>query len=494
MLSRYLESILKARVYDVAVETPLDPAPRLSARLGHRVLMKREDLQPVFSFKLRGAYNRIAQLTPAERAAGVICSSAGNHGQGVALAARALGVRAVVVMPVTTPSIKSDAVRALGGEVLLHGITYDDAYQRAMGLAAAEGLTFVHPFDDPAVIAGQGTVGMEILRQHRGELDAIFVPAGGGGLISGIALYVKALYPEIRIIGVEPEESPTMHAALAAGGPVTLERLGIFVDGVAVRRAGAETFRICRELVDEIVLVTNDEVCAAIRDVFEDTRAIMEPAGALAVAGLKRWTADRPDRDRTYVAIGEQREALLAVEIPERVGSFRQFCEALGQRIITEFNYRFADPARAHIYLGVSLSRGLEERQELITGLQSLGYPVVDMSDNETAKLHVRHMVGGLAPGVEDERLCRFQFQERPGALLEFLRALGSRWNISLFHYTNPGSDFGRVLAGFQVPEPELADFRAHLATTGYEFVDESDNPIYRMFLASPSEHARPRS
>jgi threonine dehydratase len=408
-------------------------------------------------------------------------------------------------MPTTTPSIKIDAVRAFGAEVVLHGITYDDAYARSQELVAAEGLTFVHPFDDPAVIAGQGTVGMEILRQHRGTIDAIFVPAGGGGLISGIALYVKALYPEIRIIGVEPEESPTMHAALAAGHPVTLDRVGIFVDGVAVRRAGDETFRICRDNVDEIVLVSNDEVCAAIRDIFEDTRAIMEPAGALAVAGIKRYVAATGCRDCTLVAvnsganmnfdrlryiaeragIGEHREALLAVQIPEGPGSFRTFCDAIGSRYITEFNYRYGDPKRARIFVGVGLTGGIPERTQLIAHLQELGYPVSDLSDDEVAKLHVRHMVGGLAPGLTDERLFRFEFPERPGALLEFLKAFGSRWNISLFHYTNPGSDYGRVLAGMQVPDAELHDFRAHLAATGYEFWDESDNSTYRLFLAS---------
>jgi threonine dehydratase len=503
MTTPYLERILKARVYDVAEETPLDPAPRLSARLGNRVLLKREDLQPVFSFKIRGAYNRLAQLTPAERAAGVICSSAGNHGQGVALAGRTMGVRAVVVMPRTTPSIKVEAVRALGGEVVLHGIGYDDAYAHALELVRAEGLTFIHPFDDPAVIAGQGTVGMEILRQQR-DLDAIFVPAGGAGLLAGIASYVKALYPEIRVIGVEPEESPTLHAALAAGAPVTLPQVGLFVDGVAVRRVGDETFRICRELVDEVVLVTNDEVCAAIQDIFEDTRAVMEPAGALAVAGLKRWVADHPGADRTLVAVnsganvnfdrlryiaeraglGEHREALLAVEIPETPGSFLAFCETLGQRIITEFNYRYGDPARARIFVGVALTGGLAERAQVIADLEGRGYPVVDLSDDEMAKLHIRHMVGGQARGVRDERLFRFEFQERPGALLRFLRAQSARWNVSLFHYTNPGSDYGRVLAGFQVPQPDLPEFRAHAAAAGYEFVDESANPAYRMFLA----------
>lgn len=505
MISDYLERILKARVYDVAAETPLEPARRLSARLGNHVLMKREDLQAVFSFKLRGAYNKLSQLTAAERAAGVICSSAGNHGQGVALAGRTTGVRAVVVMPVTTPTIKVDAVRALGAEIVLHGITYDDAYGRAQELVADQGLTFIHPFNDPAVIAGQGTIGMEILRQHRGTIDAVFVPVGGGGLISGIGLYVKALYPEIRIVGVEPEESPTMHSALAAGHPVRLDRVGIFVDGVAVREAGDETFRICREVVDEIIIVTNDEVCAAIRDVFEDTRAIMEPAGALAVAGLKRYVQASGSSGKTLVAvnsganmnfdrlryiaeraaIGEHREALLAVQIPEQPGSFRAFCETLGNRYITEFNYRYGDPARARIFVGVGLTGGLADREQLIARLRELGFPVSDLSDDEVAKLHVRHMVGGLAPGLQDERLYRFEFPEQPGALLEFLRAFGSRWNISLFHYANPGADFGRVLAGIQVPDREMGEFLAHLASTGYEFRDESANSTYRLFLAA---------
>ena len=500
----YLERILKARVYDVAIETPLEPAPRLSARLANHVLMKREDLQPVFSFKVRGAYNKLAQLSAEEQAVGVICSSAGNHGQGVALAGRALGIRAVVVMPVTTPTIKVDAVRSMGAEVVLHGITYDDAYARAQELVAAEGLIFVHPFDDPDVIAGQGTVGMEILRQQRSPIDAIFVPAGGGGLISGVGLYVKALYPEIRVIGVEPEESPTMYSALKAGHPVALDRVGIFVDGVAVKQAGAEPFRICQEVVDDVILVTNDEVCAAIRDVFEDTRAVMEPAGALAVAGIKRHVAATGCTGKTLVAInsganmnfdrlryiaeragiGENREALLAVQIPEKPGSFLAFCETIGQRYITEFNYRYSDPARARIFVGVGLTGGLEERAQLIARLEELGYPVSDLSDDEVAKLHVRHMVGGLAPGLKDERLYRFQFPERPGALREFLKRVGSHWNISLFHYTNPGSDYGRVLAGFQVADAELEAFVDHLESTGYDSWDESANSTYRMFLS----------
>jgi threonine dehydratase len=501
--SDYLERILKAQVYDVAVESPLDEAPRLTARLGNRVLLKREDLQPVFSFKLRGAHNKLAQLAPAERGRGVICSSAGNHAQGLALSARQFGMRAVVVMPATTPGIKVDAVRALGAEVVLDGNGYDDAYERALALAADQGLSFVHPFDDPAVIAGQGTIAMEILRQHRGRIDAVFVPVGGGGLASGIALYVKALYPEVRVIGVEPEESPGMERSLAAGAPVTLDHVGIFADGVAVRRVGTETFRICRELLDGMILVTTDEICAAIQDIFEDTRSIMEPAGALAVAGLKRYVAAGGVRDQTLVAInsganvnfdrlrhiaeraavGEEREALLAVEIPEVPGSFLRFCETIGRRSVTEFNYRFGDAARARIFVGVELRGGAPERRRIVADLTKAGYPVLDMSDDEMAKLHVRHMVGGLAAGLRDERLCRFEFPERPGALLDFLKAIGTRWNISLFHYRNHGSDYGRVLAGVQVPAAELGDFHAHLAELGYPWWDETANPAYRMFL-----------
>lgn len=503
--SDYLEHILKARVYDVAIESPLDHAPRLSDRLGNRVLLKREDLQPVFSFKLRGAYNKLAQLDPAERARGVICSSAGNHAQGLALSARQLGARAVVVMATTTPAIKIDAVRALGAEVILHGAGYDDAYEHARELAAEHGLTFVHPFDDPAVIAGQGTIAMEILRQQRGPVDAVYVPIGGGGLASGIALYVKALYPQVRIVGVEPEESPSMERSLAAGAPVTLEHVGIFADGVAVRRVGDETFRICHELLDDLILVNTDEICAAIQDIFEDTRSIMEPAGALAVAGLKRDVERSGMRERTLAAInsganvnfdrlrhiaeraavGEAREALLAVEIPEVPGSFLRFCETIGRRSVTEFNYRYGDTSRARIFVGVELRGGFGERRQIIADLTSAGYPVIDMSDDEMAKLHVRHMVGGLAPGLRDERLCRFEFPERPGALLDFLKAIGTRWNISLFHYRNHGSDYGRVLAGVQVPAAQLADFHAHLAELGFPWWDESTNPAYRMFLSA---------
>lgn len=500
----YLDRILKARVYEVAIETPLEAAPRLSARLDNRVLFKREDLQPVFSFKLRGAYNKLVQLSDAERQRGVICSSAGNHAQGVALAARELRMRAVVVMPVTTPTIKVDAVRTIGAEIDLHGQSYDDAYAHAQAVAKRDNLVFIHPFDDPEVIAGQGTIGMEIHRQHRSHIDAIFVPIGGGGLISGIAAYTKALFPKIRIVGVEPEDSASMHAALAAGAPVTLDHVGIFADGVAVRRVGDETFRVCRETVDEIVLVNTDETCAAIQDIFEDTRTIVEPAGALAVAGAKRYVAEHGVRGQTLVtvncganmnfdrlrhvaeraAIGEQREALMAVEIPERPGSFLAFCAVIGERNVTEFNYRYAGPTAARVFVGLELSHGAAERGEIVKAFEAAGHRVIDMSDDEMAKLHVRHMVGGQAPGITDERLYRFEFPERPGALLKFLKAVGTRWNISLFHYRNHGSDYGRVLAGIQVPDAERADFEQHLQDLGYPYADESENPAYRMFLA----------
>ncbi|MDH3304906.1 MAG: threonine ammonia-lyase, biosynthetic [Gammaproteobacteria bacterium] len=500
----YLDLIRQSRVYDVAIRSPLEPAVSLSARLGNRILMKREDLQPVFSFKLRGAYNKIAGLGPDELARGVICSSAGNHAQGVALAAKRLGVRACIVMPVTTPKIKIDAVRALDGDVILHGDTYDDAYAHARALSASEGLIFIHPFDDPEVIAGQGTIGAEILEQAEEDIDAIFVPIGGGGLIAGIATYVKQLRPGIRIVGVEPDDSAAMKASLAAGKPVTLDHVGIFADGVAVRRVGDETFRLCRLFVDEIVIVDTDQICAAIRDIFEDTRSIVEPAGGLAIAGVKKYVAEHGVSGQTLVtiscganvnfdrlrhiaeraAVGEQTEMLLAAEIPEKPGSFRRFCEALGRRGITEFNYRYADQHAAHIFVGVQLSHGKKERVELIEQLRSAGFPVEDLSDNEMAKLHVRHMVGGRSPAVSNERMFRFEFPERPGALLDFLNAIGTEWNISLFHYRNHGSDYGRILAGIDVPQEETEELEAHLAELGYPHWEESDNPAYAMFLS----------
>ena len=505
MPDSYIERILKARVYDVAQETPLTPAPRLSARLGNEVLLKREDLQPVFSFKLRGAYNRLVHLDAGQRTQGVIAASAGNHAQGVALGASRLGIQATIVMPRTTPAIKVRAVRAHGGKVVLHGDSYDDAYAHAMSLAAEKGLTFIHPFDDPDVIAGQGTIGMEILRQHPRPPDAIFVPVGGGGLIAGVAAYVKWLYPEVRVVGVEPEEAPTLHAALAAGEPVTLPQVGLFADGVAVRRIGEETFRISRQRVDAVVLVSSDEICAAIKDIFDDTRGIAEPAGALAVAGLKRWVETTGTRNAHLVAIesganmnfdrlrhvaeraelGEHREALLAVEIPEQPGSFLAFCRALGRRQVTEFNYRYADARRAQVFVGIELTRGDEERAELIARLREKHFPVLDMTDNETAKQHIRYMVGGHAPELGHERLIRVEFPERPGALLDFLNALGKRWNISLFHYRNHGAAYGRVLLGVQVPPQDQADFHRSLDTLGYPNWDETDNPAYRIFAGT---------
>jgi threonine dehydratase len=505
MASPYIERILKARVYDVAIESPLEEAPRLSRRLGNRVLLKREDLQPVFSFKLRGAYNRIAHLSDASAKRGVVCASAGNHAQGVALSARRRGIPAVIVMPRTTPQIKVQAVIDLGGEAVLHGDDYDTALERALELARERNLVFVHPFDDPDVIAGQGTIAVELLRQTGGNIDAIFVPVGGGGLISGIAVYVKYLYPNIRIIGVEPEDAASMYESLKAGRRVTLDRVGIFADGVAVRRVGEETFSLCRSHVDEIVLLGADEICAAIQDVFEDTRSIVEPAGALAVAGLKKIIAREGWRDKRVVAInsganinfdrlrhvaeradlGGQREALLAVTIPERPGSFLRFCEVLGNRSVTEFNYRYESEQAAQIFVSFGLAQGRTEKDAVVRALREAGYTVTDMTDNEMAKLHVRHMVGGRARGIRDELLYRFEFPERPGALLKFLQAVGGRWNISLFHYRNHGSDYGRVLAGIQVPSAERADFLQHLNDLHYAYAEETDNPAYRMFLGA---------
>src|SRR3954469_2735479 len=474
MLDRLVHAVLTSRVYDVAKETPLDVAARLSQRLGNTVLLKREDQQPVFSFKLRGAYNRMVHLTAEERARGVITASAGNHAQGVAFSARTLGVRAVIVMPQTTPSIKVDAVRDMGAEVILFGDTYADAQSRCDTLAAETGLAFVHPFDDPLVIAGQGTIANEILRHGPDRMAAIFVPVGGGGLIAGIAGYVKAIRPEIKVIGVEPFEADAMYRSREAGRRVRLDHVGIFADGVAVREVGERTFPIVRDCVDEIVRVTNDEVCAAIKDVFDDTRSVMEAAGALGVAGLKAWVArERVQHQQLVVVLsganmnfdrlrfvaeraelGEAREALLAVTIPERAGAFRAFCAALGECVVTEFNYRLSGRDRAEIFVGVATQSRLDG-QRFTALLVSRGYETAALTANEMGKLHVRHMVGGRAPDVRHERLCRFEFPERPGALTQFLEKLGGRWNISLFHYRNHGADFGRVLAGFEVEDPE---------------------------------------
>ena len=478
------------------------PAPAISRRTGNHILLKREDKQPVFSFKLRGAYNKMAHLTPAQLKRGVICASAGNHAQGVALGAQKLGTTATIVMPVTTPRIKISAVAARGARVVLHGDSYHEAAQHAKALARKQGLAYVHPYDDPLVIAGQGTIGMEILRQHQRPIDAIFVPVGGGGLIAGIASYVKRLAPSTRIIGVEPVDSNAMAASLKAGKRVTLPHVNIFADGVAVRQVGRETFRICRELVDEMVLVDTDEICAAIKDIYEDTRTVVEPSGALALAGAKRWLARRRLKGKTVVAIacganmnfdrlrfvaeraelGEHREAVLAVTIPEKPGSFRALCELLGRRNVTEFNYRIADPSQAHVFIGVTVS-GRDESDRLIAQLQRAGMKAVDLSDNEMAKLHVRHLVGGHAPGRAGEMVYRFEFPERPGALMNFLKRMGSGWNISLFHYRNHGADVGRVLVGLQVPDKDRAAFRRFLKELGYDYADESRNPAYRIFL-----------
>jgi threonine dehydratase len=514
MRNDYLEKILKARVYDVAMETPLDLAPGLSARLGNRLMLKREDMQPIFSFKLRGAYNKMVQLAPAALKRGVITSSAGNHAQGVALAANKLGCHAVIVMPVTTPRIKVDAVHARGAEVVLHGDTYSDAYAHARRIEKRRRLTFVHPFDDPDVIAGQGTIGMEILRQTTRPVHAVFVAIGGGGLISGIASYIKRLQPEVKVIGVEPEDCDAMARSLKAGRRVVLDHVGLFADGVAVKQVGVETFRICRQLVDDVILVDTDEICAAIKDVFEDTRSILEPAGALAIAGAKAYVERTGVKNRKLVAVasgantnfdrlrfiaeraemGEHREAILAVTIPERPGSFKAFCATLGESNITEFNYRIADLKEAHVFVGIGV-QGRAQTGRLVQTLERHGLKTLDLSDNEMAKLHVRHMVGGHAPPaateratgggrrVRDELLYRFEFPERPGALMKFLEAMRTDWNISLFHYRNHGADYGRVLVGMQVPRAEMRQFRHFLATLGYPYVDESRNPAYRVFL-----------
>ncbi len=501
----YLKKILTARVYDVAVESPLELARHLARRLGNEVLLKREDQQPVFSFKLRGAYNKMAHLSEQDRARGVICASAGNHAQGVALSARRMGCRAVIVMPVTTPRVKIDAVQALGGEVVLHGDSYSDAYAHALELQGAQGLTFVHPFDDPDVIAGQGTVAMEILRQHQGPIDAVFVAIGGGGLISGIAAYVKAVRPEIKVIGVQTVDSDAMLQSVRRGRRVQLQDVGLFSDGTAVKQVGAETFRLTRALVDDYVLVDTDEVCAAIKDVFQDTRSILEPAGALGVAAIKQYVATHKCKGRTFVAItcganmnfdrlrfvaeraefGEQREALFAVTIPEERGSFRRFIELIGStgsRQVTEFNYRIADERTAQVFVGLTIARR-GEAQRIARAFQRQGFATVDLTDDDLAKEHVRHMVGGRSELARDERLFHFTFPERPGALLRFLSSMNPGWNISLFHYRNQGADYGRILVGIQVPTEDAQAFDDFLRTLAYPYTEATDSAVYRLFL-----------
>jgi threonine dehydratase len=505
----YLKKILTARVYDVAVESALEPARNLSRRLHNKVLLKREDQQPVFSFKLRGAYNKMAHLPPEQLARGVICASAGNHAQGVALAAHKMGTRAVIVMPVTTPQVKIDAVKALGGEVVLHGDSYSDAHGHATELCEKQQLTFVHPFDDPDVIAGQGTIAMEILRQHQGPLDAVFVAIGGGGLIAGVASYIKAVRPEIKVIGVQMSDSDAMTRSVAAKKRVTLGDVGLFSDGTAVKLVGEETFRIARELVDGYMLVDTDAVCAAIKDVFVDTRSIVEPAGALAVAAIKQYVAEHKTRGETYAAIlcganmnfdrlrfvaeraevGEEREALFAVTIPEERGSFRRFCEVIGTlpggaRNVTEFNYRISDARQAHVFVGLT-THGKGESARIAANFTRHGFQALDLTHDELAMEHVRHMVGGPSPLANDERLLRFIFPERPGALMKFLSHMRPNWNISLFHYRNQGADYGRILVGLQVPGTDEKVFQSFLDELGYPHVDETANPVYRLFLRS---------
>jgi len=498
----YLEKILTARVYDVAIESPLELAPLLSARLGNRVLFKREDMQPVFSFKLRGAYNKMARLSADERARGVICASAGNHAQGVALASSKLGCRAVIVMPVTTPQIKIDAVRARGAEIVLHGDSFDEAHAHAREIEAREQLTFVHPYDDPDVIAGQGTIGMEILRQHPDPIHAVFCCVGGGGLIAGVAAYIKRLRPETRIIGVEASDAAAMTQSLAQGERIKLAQVGLFADGAAVKLVGEECFRLAKQYVDEMVLVDTDAICAAIKDVFEDTRSILEPAGALAVAGAKDYLRRNGLKNVTVIAIasganmnfdrlrfvaeraevGEQREAVLAVTLPEQPGAYKRFMGLIGARNITEFNYRYSDAAEAHIFVGLQTASRAESLQ-LIECLREHGYATIDLTENELAKSHIRHLVGGRCPAATNELLYRFVFPDRPGALIRFLNSMSHDWNISLFHYRNHGADYGSVLVGMQVPPEEMGEFQEFLNRLGYDYEDESANPAYRLFL-----------
>ncbi len=507
MTTDYLKKILTSRVYDVAIETPLELAPTLSARTGNRIWFKREDMQSVFSFKLRGAYNKMAHLTPAQRKHGVICASAGNHAQGVALSAKTLGCRAVIVMPTTTPAVKVEAVRARGGEVVLAGDSYSDAYQHALVLEKKHKLTFVHPFDDPHVIAGQGTIAMEILRQHAGPIHAVFVAIGGGGLIGGVGAYIKAVRPDIRVIGVQTTDSDAMAKSLAAGRRVMLHDVGLFSDGTAVKQVGEETFRLAKQVVDDIILVDTDAVCAAIKDVFIDTRSILEPAGALAVAGAKAYLeraskSRKPVRNEDLVAIacganmnfdrlrfvaeraevGEAHEAVFAVTIPEERGSFKRFCQLVGSRAVTEFNYRISDASEAHVFVGLQV-QDRDEPGKISKQFDKHGFKNLDLTHDELAKLHIRHLVGGKSALAQDELLYRFEFPERPGALMRFLDSMAPNWNISLFHYRSQGGDVGRVLVGLQVPKKEMKAFRAFLATLGYRAWDESDNPAYKLFL-----------
>ncbi len=505
----YLQRILNARVYDVAHESALDHARNLSRRLHNKVLLKREDQQPVFSFKLRGAYNKMSRLSDEERARGVICASAGNHAQGVALSAHRLGCRAVILMPSTPPKVKVDAVRAFGGasvDIVLSGDSYSDAYATALQLQAKQGLSFVHPFDDPDVIAGQGTIAMEILRQHQAPIHAVFCAIGGGGLVSGVAAYIKAVRPEIKVIGVQTVDSDAMLRSVRAGRRVELSDVGLFADGTAVKKVGEETFRLTRELVDDFVVVTTDEVCAALKDMFEDTRSVLEPSGAMAVAALKQYAAANKLKGETLVAItcganmnfdrlrfvaeraevGEAREALFAVSIPERPGSFRKLCALLGTRAVTEFNYRLGDPEQAHVFVGVSVA-GRDDARRIGHALQRAGYATLDLTDDELAKQHVRHLVGGRGPRggsrALHERLLRFDFPERPGALMRFLDELKPDWNISLFHYRNQGGDAGRVLVGIQVPPADHRRFAQFLGALGYAHAEETDNPVVALFL-----------
>lgn len=504
MLTEYVEKISRSRVYDVAITSPLEEMPKLSRRLSNTIWLKREDLQPVFSFKLRGAYNRMSILSDVERQQGVVAASAGNHAQGVALAAKKLGLSALIVMPTTTPPIKVEAVRHFGAAIELFGDSYDEAYSHALAIANKQGRVFIHPYDDPEVIAGQGTIAMEMVNQHPEPFDAVFIPVGGGGLIAGMAIYIKAFWPDVKVIGVEPADAASLHDALLADERITLDQVGLFADGTAVRQVGKENFRIARETVDEVILVDSDEICAAIMDIFDDTRAIAEPSGALATAGVKKYIQREGTQGKQFAVInsganvnfdrlrhiaeradlGEKREVLFAATIAETPGSFQAFCQILAGRSVTEFNYRYADDNEAQVFVGLQTDGGEAERDVLFSSLKHAGYTIVDFTDNEMAKLHVRYMVGGHASKVEDERLYRFEFPERPGALLRFLTRMGQRWNISLFHYRNHGAAYGRVLAGVQVPELERDAFQSFIKELGYQCWEETDNPAYQLFLA----------